>query len=64
MGRLRGVEAGKGLLVVSSDLPEIISLSDRVLVMRNGRFISEHVGDDINEQSLVASAMGIAKGTP
>jgi ABC-type sugar transport system ATPase subunit len=56
--------AGNAVVVVSSDLPEIISLSDRVLVMRNGRFISEHVGDDINEHSLVASAMGIAKGTP
>jgi ABC-type sugar transport system ATPase subunit len=66
--------AGNAVVVVSSDLPEIISLSDRVLVMRNDRFISEHVGDDINEHSLVASAMGIAatdsaatdsaKGTP
>jgi ribose transport system ATP-binding protein len=56
--------AGNAIVVVSSDLPEIISLSDRVLVMRNGRFSSEHMEDDINEQSLVASAMGIAKGTP
>jgi ABC-type sugar transport system ATPase subunit len=55
--------AGNAIVVVSSDLPEIISLSDRALVMRNGQFISEHVGDDINEHSLVASAMGIAKGT-
>jgi ribose transport system ATP-binding protein len=66
--------AGNAIVVVSSDLPEIISVSDRVLVMRNDRFISEHIGDDINEHSLVASAMGIAamdiaavdipKGTP
>nr|WP_158862114.1 sugar ABC transporter ATP-binding protein [Leifsonia sp. AG29] len=54
--------AGNAVIVVSSDLPEIISLSDRALVMRGGRLISEHVGDDINEHSLVASAMGIAKG--
>ncbi len=54
---------GNAVVVVSSDLPEIISLCDRALVMRNGQFISEHVGDDINEHSLVASAMGIAKGT-
>ncbi|KQO97634.1 sugar ABC transporter ATP-binding protein [Leifsonia sp. Leaf264] len=55
--------AGNAIVVVSSDLPEIISLSDRVLVMSGGRFVSEHLGDDINEHSLVASAMGIAKGT-
>ncbi len=55
--------AGNAVVVVSSDLPEIVSLSDRALVMRNAQFISEHTGDDINEHSLVASAMGIAKGT-
>jgi ribose transport system ATP-binding protein len=55
--------SGHAIVVVSSDLPEIIALSDRALVMRNGRFISEHVGDDINEHSLVASAMGIMRGT-
>lgn len=49
---------GRGIIVVSSDLPEIISISDRVLVMRAGKFISEHTGADINEHSLVASAMG------
>ena len=54
--------SGKAIIVVSSDLPEIISLSDRALVMRGGQFVSEHVGDDITEQNLVASAMGIAKG--
>jgi ribose transport system ATP-binding protein len=49
---------GHAVIVVSSDLPEIISISDRVLVMRAGKFVSEHVGADINEHSLVASAMG------
>jgi ribose transport system ATP-binding protein len=49
---------GHAVIVVSSDLPEIISISDRVLVMRAGKFISEHIGADINEHSLVACAMG------
>ncbi|MCJ1671658.1 sugar ABC transporter ATP-binding protein [Rathayibacter sp. VKM Ac-2929] len=53
---------GHAVIVVSSDLPEIISLSDRVLVMRAGRFVSEHVGDDITEHSIVTNAMGVAKG--
>lgn len=58
--------SGQAVVVVSSDLPEIIALSDRVLVMRNGRINSEHTGDDIEEHALVASAMGVsrdAKGT-
>jgi len=53
---------GNSIVIVSSDLPEIISLSDRVLVMRQGRFVSEHSGTEINEHSLVASAMGMPKG--
>ncbi|WP_295790846.1 sugar ABC transporter ATP-binding protein [uncultured Microbacterium sp.] len=53
---------GNAILVVSSDLPEVISLSDRVLVMRGGRFVGSFEGSDINEQTLVASAMGVAKG--
>lgn len=54
---------GNSIIVVSSDLPEIISLSDRVLVMRAGRFVGDFEGADINEQTLVASAMGVSEGT-
>lgn len=52
---------GAGVIVVSSDLPEIIALSDRVLVMRNGRVVAEHVGEGIQEQALIASAMGVSQ---
>jgi len=55
---------GHAVIVVSSDLPEIISISDRVLVMRAGKFTSEHTGKDINEHSLVTSAMGEGNHTP
>lgn len=53
--------SGQAVVVVSSDLPEIIALSDRVLVMRNGRFNSEHTSGDIEEHALVASAMGVTR---
>jgi ABC-type sugar transport system ATPase subunit len=53
---------GKAVVVVSSDLPEIIALSDRVLVMRSGQIVATHIGEEINEQTEVASAMGITKG--
>jgi ribose transport system ATP-binding protein len=54
---------GHAVVVVSSDLPEVISISDRVLVMKHGQFVSEHTGADINEHSIVASAMGVEKGS-
>lgn len=50
--------AGKAIVVVSSDLPELITLCDRVLVMRGGRITSAHEGAGITEHALVASAMG------
>ena len=53
---------GNAIIVVSSDLPEVISLSDRVLVMRAGAFAGSFSGDAITEQNLVASAMGVAEG--
>jgi len=50
--------AGKAVIVVSSELPELITLCDRVVVLRNGRLTTSHEGTDINEHALVASAMG------
>ena len=37
----RMAQGGSGILLISSDLPEVINLSDRILVMRNGRLAGE-----------------------
>ncbi|SDN51231.1 ribose transport system ATP-binding protein [Actinomyces ruminicola] len=50
---------GCAVVVVSSDMPEIIALSDRALVMREGRVVDEFSGNDITEQNLVAAAVGV-----
>ncbi|WP_103064083.1 sugar ABC transporter ATP-binding protein [Actinomyces qiguomingii] len=50
---------GCAVVVVSSDMPEIIALSDRVLVMKEGRAVAEFSGGDINEHKLVAAAVGV-----
>lgn len=50
------VRAGKACVVISSELPELVGLSDRVLVMRDGRFVTELTGEDINEQNVVYAA--------
>lgn len=44
--------AGVSVLLVSHELNEIISLSDRVLVLFNGEIVGEVEGDDINELSI------------
>lgn len=52
-------EAGVAVIVVSSDMLEIIGLCDRVLVMRNGKIAGEVSGNAINEQSLIELSMGV-----
>ncbi len=49
-------EQGLSIIVVSSELKEIISIADRVIVLSNGRVTGEFSGDEIQEQSLVSSS--------
>lgn len=57
------VRAGKACVVISSELPELVGLSDRVLVMRGGRFVAELTGGDITEQNVVYAAASSGKDT-
>ncbi len=49
----RQAAAGLGCLVVSSDLPEILALCDRILVMREGHMQGELSGDAATEESVM-----------
>jgi ABC-type sugar transport system ATPase subunit len=49
-------DQGTCVLLISSELPEIISLSDRVLVMKNGRLVGELPGSDATEESIMTLA--------
>ena len=49
---------GVGVIVVSSDLPEIIGLCDRVLVVYEHKIVGEVSGADINEQEIMQYASG------
>jgi len=50
-------EEGKSIIVVSSELPEVIRLSDRVLVMREGEVAAELAGDAITEEAIASHAI-------
>ncbi|UVK43833.1 sugar ABC transporter ATP-binding protein [Mesorhizobium sp. AR07] len=52
--------AGKALLIMSSDLPEAIGISDRLLVMREGRIVSELVSEETSEEEVMLHATGTA----
>ena len=51
-------EAGTTVLLVTSEIEEMVALADRVLVLRDGVIAAEILGDDINETGLMAAAMG------
>lgn len=47
------VREGVGIVVISSELPELIGISDRVLVVREGRIAGEVRGDDMTEEKIM-----------
>lgn len=51
---------GKCIIMISSDMPELISMSDRVLVIRDGRIDGELIGSDINEHNIIKFALGVS----
>ena len=51
--------AGNCIIMISSDMPELISMSDRVLVVRDGAIKCELTGEQINEQTIIKEALGV-----
>ncbi|OEV31470.1 D-ribose transporter ATP-binding protein [Streptomyces nanshensis] len=51
-------EEGIAVLMVSSDLPEVLGMADRVLVMHEGRLVAEIPRADATEESVMAAATG------
>ena len=52
------VGTGVAVLVISSELPEVMRLANRILVMREGRLVAEFAHADASEETLVAAATG------
>lgn len=51
-------DSGKTVILISSDLPELVGLSDRVLVMRDGHLIGEMQKDQLSEESVLLAMNG------
>lgn len=50
---------GCGVLLISSDLQELLLLSDRILVMREGRLVAQFDADDMTETAVGRAALGV-----
>ena len=48
---------GLGVMFISSELPEILGLSDRIYVMQNGRIAGELPGPGATEEAVLGLAM-------
>ena len=58
------VREGLGVIVVSSDLPELLDISDRIYVMRKGRVVRELQGDEISSTAVMRYAAGATQAQP
>jgi ribose transport system ATP-binding protein len=53
---------GRSIIVVSSEMPELIGICDRIVVMRAGHLVGEVAGEHMNENEIVVLATGVKGG--
>jgi rhamnose transport system ATP-binding protein len=53
---------GVAVLMISSELPEVLRLADRIIVIREGRLVRELSHDEATEEAVVGAAAGLAPG--
>lgn len=51
-------DQGLGIVMISSEMQELVGMCDRVLVMREGKISGELAGDQISEEAIMALAVG------
>lgn len=56
--------SGRAVLLISSEIEEIIGLSHRVLVMRQGKLVGEFAGDNLSEANILHAAFGAEADNP
>ncbi|MEE4599482.1 hypothetical protein V2J94_48150, partial [Streptomyces sp. DSM 41524] len=52
---------GVAVILISSELPEVLGMSDRVLVMHQHRIVAELTGKDMTEEHIVRYATGLVR---
>ena len=53
----------KAILMVSSDMPEVISMSDRVIVFKQGEIAGELSGEELTEENILSLSIGLQKSS-
>jgi D-xylose transport system ATP-binding protein len=51
-------QEGVAIIMISSELPEILGMSDRILVMKEGKFVKELLKDEATQENIMLAATG------
>ena len=54
--------SGVGILMISSELPEILGMSDRIMVMHQGKITGEFLKQDATQEKILKCALGVIDG--
>jgi ABC-type sugar transport system, ATPase component len=55
-------DEGKSVLMISSELPEILGMCDRIYVMNEGRIIAELDRDEASQETIMGHIVRASKG--
>ena len=55
------LQAGKGILLISSDLPELLALGDRIIVMHRGKAVAEMGHEEATQERILVAASGLSQ---
>ena len=56
------VAAGKSVIMISSELPEVLGMSDRIYIMNEGRFVGEVSGKEATSELIMSRIVKSGKG--
>ena len=56
------VAAGKSVIMISSELPEVLGMSDRIYIMNEGKIVGEMKAEEATQQSIMACILKSDKG--
>jgi putative multiple sugar transport system ATP-binding protein len=54
--------AGKSVVMISSELPEVLGLSDRIYIMNEGKMVGEMKAEEATQESIMAVILQSGRG--
>jgi putative multiple sugar transport system ATP-binding protein len=55
-------KAGKSVVMISSELPEVLGMSDRIYIMNEGKMVGEMKAEDATQENIMALILQSGRG--